>query len=222
MPATHEQIKEDILNNLSRDSRIDHAKIKVEVTDHTVVLSGEVKSYTAREAAETDSWSVKGVGAVENNLRVKFPVSYMQPSDTVVKANVERLVSWDPDLYLERIEVFVENGKVILEGAVGQYWKKFRVEELARGSGAVSEVVNKLVVDLTEKISDEKIGQDITFLLGRNPAVDVSKITVEIKNGNVALYGTVPGRTGYDIAENIVRYTQGVVSVKNKLTIASS
>ena len=39
---------------------------------------------------------------------------YKSPADSVIKDNVKRLISWDPDIYLERIEVFVEKGKVVL------------------------------------------------------------------------------------------------------------
>ena len=222
MPVDHEQIKIDIENNLSRDSRIAQAKIKINFSDNTVVLTGDVHSYSAREAVEMDVWSVKGVSAVENLLNVVFPPGYKSPADSVIKDNVKRLISWDPDIYLERIEVFVEKGKVVLEGSVDKYWKKFRAEQLARESGGVTAVVNKLVVDLTEKISDEKIGQDIMSLMGRNPALDVNKITVEIKNGNVVLYGSVPSRQGFDVAEDLARYTPGVLSVENKLSIVPS
>ena len=72
MPVDHEQIKIDIENNLSRDSRIGQAKIKINFSDNTVVLTGDVHSYSAREAAEMDVWSVKGVSAVENLLNVVF------------------------------------------------------------------------------------------------------------------------------------------------------
>jgi len=222
MPVDHEQIKIDIENNLSRDSRIGQSKIKINFSDNTVILTGDVHSYSAREAAEMDVWSVKGVSAVENLLNVVFPPGYKSPSDSVIKDNVKRLISWDPDIYLERIEVFVEKGRVVLEGSVDQYWKKFRAEQLARESGGVTAVVNKLVVDLTEKISDEKIGQDIMSLMGRNSALDVNKITVEIKNGDVVLYGSVPSRRGFDVAEDLARYTPGVLSVENKLSIVPS
>lgn len=80
-------------------------------------------------------------------------------------------------------------------------------------------MVNKLAVVTTGDVTDERIGQEITGLLNRNFALNVNTISVEVQNGNVRLSGTVPDRNAFDIAEDIVRYTQGVTNVDNQLVI---
>ena len=219
MAKTKEEIKNEIADHLARDSRIFSEKIKVDFSNGSVVLSGNVQSYSARVAAEEDTRSVYGVNAVENHLEVSFPDRYQKPADYTIRDSVQNLISWDPDIFLEKISVFVQEGRVVLEGTVNALWKKLRAERLASNAGGVLGIKNKLAVVLTNTISDEKIGLDIVSLLSSNSSLDINKVTVEVINGKVSLTGLVPSRTAFDIAEDIARYTQGVVDVVNRLAI---
>jgi osmotically-inducible protein OsmY len=220
MTRSNSEIKSDILNNLGRDARLQANKIKIEVNGGQAVVTGNVQSYQAREAAESDIWAVFGVTTVDNRLEIVFPPEFTRPSDEAIRENVQRLLAWDPDIYLERIEAFVQESRVILEGSVDSLWKKFRVEELVRNAGGVLAVTNKLAVIPSSDTSDERIGQDIIGILNRNSAIDVNSISVEVQNGNVRLIGTASGRNAFDVAEDIARYTQGVVHVDNQLVIS--
>jgi osmotically-inducible protein OsmY len=219
MPRSNSEIKSDILNNLIRDSRLQHSKIKVEVDSGMVVLTGSVQSFQAREATESNIWAVSGVTAIDNRLNIIFPREFKKPSDDAIRENVQRILVCDPDVFLERIVPFVQDGTVILEGSVDALWKKFRVQQLVQNAGGVLAIINKLTVTPFINMSDERIGKDITGLLNRNTALNVNAITVEVQNGNVRLAGTVANRSAFDIAEDIARYTQGVIHVDNKLVI---
>lgn len=222
MPRSNEDIKNDILDNLARDSRLRSPKVKLEISGGLVVLTGSVQSYQAREAVESDVWAVSGVTAVDNRLDIVFPSQYRKPSDEAILESVQRLLSWDPDIYMERITAFVHEGRVILEGSVDTLWKKFRAEELVRNAGGVLAVVNKLAVVTSGDIADERIGQDITYMLSRSSVLSVNSVSVEVQKGNVRLSGMVPNRNAFDVAEDIARYTMGVVNVDNQLVISES
>ncbi len=219
MPRSNEEIKNDIIDSLSRDSRLKSQNIKFEISNGLVVLTGNVQSYKAREAVESDVWKVTGVTAIDNRLDIVFPSGYRRPADEAILESVNQLLSWDPDLYLERMTVFVHEARVILEGSVNMLWKKIRAEELVRNAGGVLAVVNKLAVIGTGDFTDERIGQEITGLLNRNSVLNVNTISVEVQNGNVRLSGTVSNRNAFDIAEDIARYTQGVINIDNQLVI---
>lgn len=219
MPRSNSEIKSDIVDNLNRDSRLQTNTVKIEINDGLVVLTGSVQSYQAREAAEADAWSVSGVSEIDNRLKIVLPPDFKQPSDQAIRENVRRVLECDPDIFLERIETFIQEGRVFLEGSVDSLWKKFRVKELVQNAGGVLAVIDKIVVIPTISISDEIIGQDITGLLNRNAALNVNLITVQVQNGIVCLTGSVPNRNAFEIAEDIARYTQGVVHVDNKLAI---
>ena len=57
-------------NALKRDSALEAAGIKVETEDHTVTLSGHVRSWHDREVAERAAWSAPGVTYVVDRIAI--------------------------------------------------------------------------------------------------------------------------------------------------------
>ncbi len=221
MPRNREEIRNDIEYRISADIRLADGSVKVEVNDGRVVLSGQVPTYWAKDAIEQDVWAVKGVSYLENRLAVVFPEQYRHPGDEAIKDNLQRLISVDPDLYQENIGIHVANGKVSLEGTVGNYFRKVHAEHLARVVGGVGDISNKLAVVPTRSISDQTIGSTIEDHLHRLLSNDANSIVLEIQNGRVVLAGLVPDRRAFDTVEDIARYTHGVTDVENHMAIAA-
>ena len=69
------------------------------------------------------------------------------------------------------------------------------------------------------KRSDERITEDINEELTQDPELDASDVTVEIKNGEVILKGSVPDRESKRRAEDIAESCSGVKDVLNQLRI---
>jgi osmotically-inducible protein OsmY len=65
-----ERIHEEICEALS-DGTIDAREIEVSVSDGTVSLRGSVSDRHSKHDAEDCAWSIRGVRAVENALRVQ-------------------------------------------------------------------------------------------------------------------------------------------------------
>jgi osmotically-inducible protein OsmY len=64
--------KKAVENALDRDAFIDNDHIKINVTDHKVILKGTVKSWSQKEEASRVAWSAPGVQKVENDLVVVY------------------------------------------------------------------------------------------------------------------------------------------------------
>jgi osmotically-inducible protein OsmY len=69
------------------------------------------------------------------------------------------------------------------------------------------------------KRSDERITEDVNEELTQDPELDASDVSVEIKNGEVILKGSVPDRESKRRAEDIAESCFGVKDVFNQLRI---
>jgi len=69
------------------------------------------------------------------------------------------------------------------------------------------------------KRSDERITEDLNEELTQDPELDASDVTVEVKNGEVILKGSVPDRESKRRAEDIAESCSGVKDVLNQLRI---
>ena len=63
-------IKIKIEDALKRNAEIDATHIKVETSDGTVTLRGNVRSLVQRQEVENAAWAAPGVTKVENHLTV--------------------------------------------------------------------------------------------------------------------------------------------------------
>ena len=68
--ATAGDIAKGVRRALARHAELDADRIAIMVDGTTVVLSGVVRSLTARRTAENAAWSARGVAAVDNRLEV--------------------------------------------------------------------------------------------------------------------------------------------------------
>lgn len=65
-----ENIKQKIEEALKREAEREARRILVEVRGSTVILSGNVRSFSEMQDAKAAAWSAPGVTSVENNLHV--------------------------------------------------------------------------------------------------------------------------------------------------------
>jgi osmotically-inducible protein OsmY len=68
--ASAEDVKQRIAEMLTRQAEIDAGQITVELSGHTVLLRGAVRSLNEKRDAERAVWNVPGVTRVENELLV--------------------------------------------------------------------------------------------------------------------------------------------------------
>src|SRR6056297_3105472 len=97
MPRVQEEIKQDVVDQLAWDERVNAAEVDVEVHDSTVRLKGEVPNYWSKTAAVDDARTVLGVARVEDQLMVRWPPVYT-PTDEELWENVERILRWNPNI----------------------------------------------------------------------------------------------------------------------------
>lgn len=220
MAVNKEAIKKNIIDQLFWDARVDASAITVELSDGVVVLTGTTPTYLSKQAAEQDTKAVPGVNSVRNEIFVRFPAGVIIPSDNEIKGNVKNALTWDPNIDESDIMVSVEKGEVVLDGSVPAYWQKVHAEELAVNVNGVTFLHNHLAVVPSKHYVDELIARDIAAALNRTIDINVNNVDIQVDNGNVVLSGTVSDWTTFKAAENIAKYTDGVIDVVNNLLIS--
>lgn len=141
-PPKDDEIRENVLHALARNSITESYQIVVDVNAGIVTLTGVVDSHLEKLEAENTAGKIKGVTGVNNNLHVEKPYSYYfwdelpfydwyfvpdissrvisvsTIDDEEIKRNVQNELLWSPFIDQENINVSVNNGKVTLTGTV--------------------------------------------------------------------------------------------------------
>src|SRR6056297_1767903 len=115
---TDEVIKNSIVYELARDTRIDASKTEVTVDNGRVTLSGKVPTLLGKSAATEDALSILGVTEVDNLMVVNYPAILTLPTDTEIKENILLKLVNSPDLDVLDLDVTVEAGVVTVKGTV--------------------------------------------------------------------------------------------------------
>ncbi len=215
-----EEIKKDIIDQLSLDSRVSAVDVEVDVAEGKVSLLGAVPTYGARRAAQEDASSVDGVKSIDNRLYVERTEGIPGPADDEICGRVRAAIREDEDLEGADVDASVSGGWVTLRGSVDAYWKKLRVEELASTEVGVCGLTNELAVVPSGTYEDKLIAESIMAALERDIRVDAGAIDVRVHGGKVTLSGSVPSLPALQMAQATAQYTPGVVEVVNELVIS--
>lgn len=219
MPRIEEDVKQDVVDQLAWDDRVNAAAVDVEVCESTVVLRGIVPSYWSKTAAIEDTELVPGVDRVDDQLAVRWSPVY-SPSDSDLRDNVDRALRWNPNIDMSRITIDVFDGTVSLEGTVDSLWKKLHAERAASDVAGVTRVENRLAVVPTATYADDAIARDIVAALKRNSMIDAERVEVQVADGVVTFSGSVPNPAARRFAREIARRTSGVVDIRDNLSVA--
>lgn len=69
-PSSAEKIRSDIERALVRNAEIDADAIRVRIEDRHAILTGTVRAWAEKQAAEDAAWRAPGITNVTNNIRV--------------------------------------------------------------------------------------------------------------------------------------------------------
>jgi osmotically-inducible protein OsmY len=146
----------------------------------------------------------------------------MRETEARIREAVAEELAADPRIELEDAEVAVVDGQVILRGIASSYRAKWAAAEAARRVEGVSSVDNRIEVRLMAPGDDERIAASVRRALMSDTELDSSNINVAVHGGQVVLTGTVPSGFAKSRADEDARWTEGVESVSNRLTIVPS
>jgi len=211
------EIERDVRDELEWEPDLDATDIAVSVKNGVVTLTGFVKSFADKYAAETAAKRVAGVVALANDLEVRMPSIDQRPDPDIARDAVAAIkgqlpISW------ERIKVIVKNGWVTLEGDVEWQYQRQTAKSCVRHINGVRGVSN--MIQLKPRAEPSEIKRKIQDAFRRNAEVDANRIVVETKGDEVVLKGTVRSWIEREEAERVAWSAPGVTKVEDRIVVS--
>lgn len=206
-----------IIDELDFEPSVDSAHIGVAVENGVVTLTGHVKSYAEKLAAEKAVRRVKGVRALAEELVITYP-SDKKTSDTDIAQRAANIIAWDVTVP-DAVKVKVERGWVTLSGMVHWQFQRQAAETAIRKLSGVTGVSN--LIELQPQAHSYDVKKAIEEALKRNAEVEAANIRVKVGNDNtVTLEGKVNAWHERSIAERAAWSAPGVKAVDDRLMVA--
>jgi osmotically-inducible protein OsmY len=212
------ELQQQVMDELAWEPSIDAAEIGASVDSGVVMLSGTVRSFPEKWAAERAAERVKGVRAVADEIVVKLPGTFQRDDTDIARAALNTL-EWNASLPHGRLKVVVENGWITLDGTVERFFQKLGAERVVRNLLGVQGVVNRIAVKPIIEPADVK--NQIVKALERTAEVDAKRISVEIRGTTVILSGAVKSWVEREAAERAAWAAPGVDNVENMIEIGA-
>ena len=210
------ELREAVEQALDWEPIIDASGIGVSVKNGVVTLNGNISSYAEKREAEKVAGLVRGVKAVACELEVALP-AFSKRSDEEIARVAANAITWNTLLPNDAIQVWVDNGRVTLEGTVDWQYQRKAAGTSVRYLAGVRDVNNHIVVK--PRADQVAVKTQIEAALLRNAQLDANRIRVDVRGDRVILSGTVQSWLEREAAEQAAWNAPGVSDVENLLIV---
>jgi osmotically-inducible protein OsmY len=169
-----------VMAELEWEPSVDHADIGVAAINGVVYLSGFVKSFAEKQAAERAARRVSGVKAIAEEIKVRY-ASDPKNADHEIAKRILDLFEWNVQVPNERLGVKVENGWVTLAGTVEWHYQADEAQKAAGRISGVVGIMNQIKVEHKATASD--IRHRIETAFKRQADLDAGGVTIAL-DGN--------------------------------------
>jgi osmotically-inducible protein OsmY len=209
------QLKTDVLHELRCEPSLHVKDITVQSHLGTITLSGTVKHFADKFAAERAAQRVSGVKAIAQHLVVAPSGVYALTDTQIAESVVSSLKSHVqvPD----NIQAVIEDGWVTLSGEANWPYQLQSAEEAIRFLAGVKGLTNNIV--LTSSVVAQEVCDEVAKALNRNAEINASHISVSGDQNMIYLKGTVHTWAERREACTVAWHSPGVRAVQNELEV---
>lgn len=213
-----EEIRQDVLRELTWDKRINQQGIDVISHNGTVILKGRVAGYAERLAAHDAARRVRGVVDVDNEITVGTEGAGTYNDRDLLDA-VRHALEWDIHVRSERVEATVSNGWVSLCGTVESLAERDEAERTIQRMQGIQGIINQIkVVPPAIDLETHVVRDAIEEALGRH-RWKAGKVDVKVAEGKVTLSGAVTTWTEKRAVVDAVSHAPGIHAIDDQLHI---
>jgi osmotically-inducible protein OsmY len=210
---TDTQLHDSVQRQLQWHPEIESADIAVIASDRMITLTGVVRSYSAKLAAEQSVKRVRGVRGVANEIRV---VPSSQHTDTeIAKAAVHALRARTN--MPTSLTVTARDGVLILDGTVRWMFQKAAAGVAVMHLDGFTDVSNR--IEVTPSASVGQVKTEIDAALHRCADIDARHVAVALDDSVVTLSGQVSSCHEKQEAERAASGAPGITRVENKIVV---
>lgn len=214
---TDSQLQKDILAELEWDPSVEHGHIGVAVSNGVATLSGHVKSYAEKMAAEKAARRVAGVRGLAEEIEVRLP-SDPKTSDAEIAKRILDLFAFDVTVPDDKLSVKVEHGWVTLSGNVDWHYQR---EAARNDAGRVTGVIGiSNLIEVRRVPTAFDVKQRIVDAFKRAADTDAGAIDVVTDGSVVRLAGRVHSLHERQVAERAAWAAPGVTRIEDHITVA--
>ncbi|MFZ3207409.1 MAG: BON domain-containing protein [Geobacteraceae bacterium] len=200
--------------------------IKIQSRDGAITLTGIVNENFHKSLAQETIAGLPGVKSVDNRLEVKGAAPTAN-SDAWLRDKVKVALLFHRSVSADTSAVDVKGGIVTLRGDAASQTQKELMTEYAKDVEGVKEVKNEMTVTKSskktrtvgEKIDDASITAQVNMTLLNHRSTSVLNTTVKTKRGVVTVGGKAGNVSEKDLVTKLVTDINGVMRVKNRMTI---
>jgi osmotically-inducible protein OsmY len=212
---TDDDLKHEVMRELSWDTRTWNQKIDVSVDDGVVTLSGTAASYGQRKAAEAAAHRVFGVTDVANEILLKLQRTH---SDAEIAHAVRQALEWDALVPDTQITSTVSSGWVKLQGKVNTLAQRNDAKRAVQNLTGVAGVINEIEIDVPHA-DVETLRESIEAALERRADREAERFRIELVDGEVNLFGRVHSWPEKKAVVGSVSHARGVKKINDHLRI---
>jgi len=210
---------------LALSRRASGLDIDVAVHSRIVALTGRVPTPEVRSIAEAIVADTPGVAGVENRLDVDpkavangYEASLLQRiADLETQVSLQERLRHEPLLAGANVKVEVDQGIVVLRGAVESEMERETAQQVARSAVGAEHVRSELQALNPEQGGGDVLARRVQFELYSTGAFDLSRLQVHSQAGRVRLEGSVRSEAERLLALRLAEGVPGVREVANEL-----